>query len=391
MRVLFTTNPLSGHFFPLVPLAWACRLAGHEVLVATAENFVSTAARSGLPVVACGAVADGLDAAFALAKGHEPAQRRYAHGQGFARVASRARPGMAAVVDSWRPDVVVSERAEYTGPLTAAERGIPFVELHWAVAELAEYRAAAVDELGELPVPSGVLNPWPPSLRTPYSAGHWSMRNVDYNGDARVPVWALRGAGRPRVCVTFGTVLPQLYVDDAFDLVGPVLESLARLDVEIVVAVDEKVAAGWPRLPGAVRHVGRLPLSEVLRACDVAVHHGGQGTTLAALGAGMPQLVLPAFDDQFDNGAAVVRAGAGICLPLKELTPTAVGGYCGNLLAAPRYAEAAARVAGEILAQRRPSDVVTALTRLGDHPGSGPDSGLYSGKVIPDHSRERDA
>lgn len=49
MRVLFTTNPLSGHFFPLVPLAWACRLAGHEVLVATAENFVSTAARSFLP------------------------------------------------------------------------------------------------------------------------------------------------------------------------------------------------------------------------------------------------------------------------------------------------------------------------------------------------------
>ncbi|WP_410655370.1 nucleotide disphospho-sugar-binding domain-containing protein [Amycolatopsis sp. lyj-112] len=364
MRVLFTTIPLSGHFFPLVPLAWACRLAGHEVLVATAESFVPTAARSGLPVVACGAAADGLDAVFAQARGHELAERRYAHGQGFASVASQAMPGMAAVVDSWRPDLVVSERAELAGPFAAAERGIPFVELHWAVAELAEYRAAAVDALGTLPVASGVLNPWPPSLRTPYSAGHWSMRNVDYNGDARVPAWALRAAARPRVCVTFGTVLPQLFVDDAFELVGPVLESLARLDVEIVVAVDEKVAAGWPRLPDAVRHVGRLPLSEVLRACDLAVHHGGQGTTLSALGAGLPQVVLPAFDDQFDNGAAVVRAGAGICLPLAALTPTAVGDHCGRLLATPRHAEAATRVADEIFAQRRPADVVTALTRL---------------------------
>lgn len=39
MRLLFTTAPLRGHLFPLVPLAWAARAAGHEVLVATTEAF----------------------------------------------------------------------------------------------------------------------------------------------------------------------------------------------------------------------------------------------------------------------------------------------------------------------------------------------------------------
>lgn len=364
MRVLFSTIPLSGHFFPMVPLAWACRLAGHEVLVTTAENFVPTVARSGLPVVACGPAADGLDEAFVLAKGHELAERRYAHGKGFARVAARALPGMAAVMDSWRPDVVVSERAEHAGPVTAAARGIPVVELHWAVAELGEYRASAAVELGDLPTASAVLNPWPPSLRLSYSDGHRSMCNVDYNGDGRVPIWALRPADRPRVCVTFGTVLPQLYLDDAYELVVPVLETLARMNMEIVVAVDEKVAAGWPPLPKAVRHVGRLPLSEVLRTCDLVVHHGGQGTTLTALAASLPQLVLPTFDDQFDNAAAVVRAGAGICLPLADFTPAAIGEHCGELLAVPRYTEAATEVAGEMFAQLRPADVVPLLARL---------------------------
>ena len=42
MRILFTTAPLSGHYFPLVPLAWACRSIGHEVLVATSGHYVGT-------------------------------------------------------------------------------------------------------------------------------------------------------------------------------------------------------------------------------------------------------------------------------------------------------------------------------------------------------------
>ena len=35
MRVLITSAPMHGHLFPLVPLAWALRAAGHEVLVAS--------------------------------------------------------------------------------------------------------------------------------------------------------------------------------------------------------------------------------------------------------------------------------------------------------------------------------------------------------------------
>ncbi len=57
MRVLFVSYPAIGHVFPTVPLAWALRAAGHEVLVATGCTGLE-AANAGLHVAD---VAPGLD------------------------------------------------------------------------------------------------------------------------------------------------------------------------------------------------------------------------------------------------------------------------------------------------------------------------------------------
>lgn len=37
MRVMFIATPGVGHVFPMVPLAWAFRAAGHDVLMATGQ------------------------------------------------------------------------------------------------------------------------------------------------------------------------------------------------------------------------------------------------------------------------------------------------------------------------------------------------------------------
>lgn len=370
MRILFTTVPLAGHFFPLVPLAWACRAVGHEVLVATAEDFVSTATRSGLPVTPSGPATDLVGLALSDSDEHGLANRRYTLGRAFGRMASRSLAGTRSLVDAWRPDMIVSERAEFAGPVAAAASGIAHVELHWGVPALHEYRSAAAAEMrAELteigldapPPPVMAINPWPPSLRLLHAIGHQSMRNVIYDGAARVPDWIWQPRDRPRICLTLGTVLPRLVVEGLGDVVFSILESLARLDVELVVAVDDKVAAGWPKLPDAVRHVGRIPLSQVLGACDVVIHHGGHGTVLTAFEAGCPQVVLPQFDDQLDNAAAVVRAGAGVCLLPGQVTPQAVADSCVEQLREARFGQSAARLALEIAAQPSPVDVVSKL------------------------------
>jgi len=53
------------------------------------------------------------------------------------------------------------------------------------------------------------------------------------------------------------------------------------------------------------------------------VHHGGAGTTAAALRAGVPAFVVPFLGDQPFWGARVHALGVGPApLPRKELTPS---------------------------------------------------------------------
>lgn len=373
MRILFTTVALPGHFFPLVPLAWACRSHGHEVLVATSDNLVPVAVRSGLPVASIGPAAGVADLRAADAVAHGLEERRYAHGRAFGRIAGRNLAGARSLIRDWRPDLVVSERAEFAGPIAAAPRHIPCVELHWGVAALSEYRSAACEELASelaalglagLPEPALVLDPWPPSLRLAHAASHQGMRYVPYNGDAHVPGWLLRPKQKPRICLTLGTVLPHLGVDGLSELVLPVLDSLARLDVDLVVAVDDKIAATWPTLPAAVRYAGWIPLSHVLETCDVSISHAGQGTALTALRTGIPQLVLPQFDDQIDNADALVKAGAGLMLSPEEATPQTIAGCCAKLLDTAQFGSAAAEVAAEIAVQPSTAEIIEALEDL---------------------------
>ncbi len=50
MKFLFTTNPLMGHFLPMVPLIRAARAAGHEVIVATGSDLRDAVRRHGFPL-----------------------------------------------------------------------------------------------------------------------------------------------------------------------------------------------------------------------------------------------------------------------------------------------------------------------------------------------------
>ncbi|MFD6101009.1 hypothetical protein ACFVWN_26025, partial [Nocardiopsis flavescens] len=54
MRVLFVSYAEKTHFLGMVPLAWALRAAGHEVVVASQPELMPTVASTGLPGVPLG-------------------------------------------------------------------------------------------------------------------------------------------------------------------------------------------------------------------------------------------------------------------------------------------------------------------------------------------------
>merc|ERR1719188_1681754 len=56
----------------------------------------------------------------------------------------------------------------------------------------------------------------------------------------------------------------------------------------------------------------KAPHEWLLPRCCCSVHHGGAGTTAAALRAGVPTIVVPVAYDQWYHGEWVVKLGVGI-------------------------------------------------------------------------------
>jgi UDP:flavonoid glycosyltransferase YjiC (YdhE family) len=78
------------------------------------------------------------------------------------------------------------------------------------------------------------------------------------------------------------------------------------------------------------------------------VCHGGSGTVLGGLAAGVPMVVLPLFADQPYNARRLEELGAGIAL---EGGPEAAPGLTGavkRLLDDPSYRAAAQAIADEV-------------------------------------------
>jgi len=77
-----------------------------------------------------------------------------------------------------------------------------------------------------------------------------------------------------------------------------VVEALADVDVEVVVAAVESQRELFGTLPANVRHAGRVPLHQLLRTSSALVQQGGAGCTMTALANGVPQVVVPQIADQ---------------------------------------------------------------------------------------------
>ncbi len=104
------------------------------------------------------------------------------------------------------------------------------------------------------------------------------------------------------------------------------------------------------------------PQADVLAHADAMLGHGGFGTTMGALAAGLPQVVMPIFtSDQLSNAEHVAAVGAGIAVPMGPGSVAAAADAVRRLLADPSYAAAARAVAAEIADLPPASDAAAVL------------------------------
>lgn len=377
MRVMFATFPVPSHYFPMVPLGWALRAAGHEVRVACAPSAAGAVIGSGLPAVTVPEVdlASFWRGFTATANGGPPspadrAERAIAM---FTMVADQTAGPMTEFARRWRADLIVYEPRAYAAVLAAKSLGLPLVR-HLSGVDYTFYRTdaerPALDALWQRrgmpdadPLGALTVDPCPPSLQIPAPVRRLPIRYVPYNGPAVVPGWLLEPAGRPRVCIAAGTALPGRR--DMVASARQAVAALADLDAEVVVA-----AGGRPELlepiPPSLRVVEAMPLHLLLPTCDAIVHHGGAGTTLTAAACGVPQLLIPDGGDRFLHAGRLAESGAGLTIGQAEASDAAIRERIVALLSDPAYRCAARRIAQEVAAQAAPTEIVAALTSLAE-------------------------
>ncbi|HET6532653.1 MAG TPA: glycosyltransferase, partial [Actinoplanes sp.] len=314
MRICFVAAPMQGHLLPLIPLAMACRDAGHEV----------TLASGGLPGGAGGLPLHDIGANFNLQRSALRVTLRHPRamvtemtgrsgsamvGELFGRASLDLLGPLIRLAARNRPDLIVYDSLGQAGALLAGRIGVPTV-LHestlWPADDLfrAVSRSTALRK-HTVPAPDLTITTAPPSLVGRHPGR--PMRPVPYAGEGEVPEWLLAPADRPRILVSRSTVRGPNDGDPSTAVVA----SASAVDAEIVL-VRPPESVTRKALPGNVRVVGRVPLHRVMPHAAGYVHHGGAGSVLNGLSAGVPQLVVPGAGDRRHNAGLVARRGAGL-------------------------------------------------------------------------------
>ena len=132
MRVLVSTTAGSGHFGPLIPFCRACRDAGHDVRVAAPASFATAVTGAGFEHAPFADVAPEVMGPIFGRLPELPFEQANATviGEIFGRLdAQAALPGVMAVIDGWRPDLVVREPMEFASLVAAERAGIAQVQV----------------------------------------------------------------------------------------------------------------------------------------------------------------------------------------------------------------------------------------------------------------------
>lgn len=392
MRVLMTTWGWRSHFFPLVPLGWALQAAGHEVRVASRPGLVDAITTAGLTAVPVGvdldfaAVFSGqIGRVAARSAGPAPTgvgmKPEITPDGGVVRYADAMLDDLVAFGRVFQPDLVVYEPFNLAGAIAATALGVPGVRHLWGPDSGSELDLDPETVIGPLAGRLGVevdrvdldgaltIDPCPAPMQVPLGVSSQPSRFVPYNGVSTVPDWlwatdAVGGRSRDRVCVTWGTMMAGAELTGFFGA-PQVVEAIAALDVEVVVALDAAQHDRLGELPPNVRLAAApLALHLVLPTCRALVHQGGAGTTMTAAAAGVPQLVLPQVSDQHFNAGRLAVTGAGSYLADGSVSGPEIRDRVADLLRADHWAEAAGRLRGRIESRPTPADLVPVLQRL---------------------------
>lgn len=374
MRIILIALGSRGDVLPYIALGGALRQAGHQVRVATFENFSAEVSEQRLdfhPIRGdarailgsspgqdmAGAGQNVLRTAFAILRAFGPAALDYA-----TDLVEIARLDTDAIINQLPGGLFGYDLAEKLGvphliasviPL-ARTRERPMLAFPAVLARLPGYNALTyrlaeqivwqafrptvnrwrVDVLGLPKTSFGGYFSAMEKAKTPVLngfSGHIVPRPADWGEHIHItgywfpeqpewqpPVDLLRfiEAGPPPIYVSFGSIP----VSNDLGKLRHILEGLKLSEQRVILG---RGWGGFGELESAERifPIDYAPYGWLLPRMRAVVHHGGSGTTAFGVRAGVPGLVVPFLFDQFFWGKRLAKLGVGAePLPYKQLT-----------------------------------------------------------------------
>jgi UDP:flavonoid glycosyltransferase YjiC (YdhE family) len=189
--------------------------------------------------------------------------------------------------------------------------------------------------------------------------------NVRYVGPVLDdPAWASRGEALPAGDEPLVLVALSSTFQDQVETLRRIVDGLASLPVRALVTTGPAIDPAAIPAPDRIRVVRSASHADVLRHAAAVVTHGGHGTVVRALAAGVPMVVMHHGRDQADNAVRVTSRGAGVSVS-RGAKPKVIAGAVRTLLDDGSYRSAAAHL-GELLRHDAESgQLVAELEDLG--------------------------
>jgi UDP:flavonoid glycosyltransferase YjiC (YdhE family) len=363
MKILFTTLREKSHFLGLLPFLEAFRRTGHDVAVAAPPDFGDQVTPTGATFLPFGHPGDeGLRPIWARMRGENREDlHRIAVAELFAGACARAAlPRLIETVKEWKPAILIRESHEFAGLVAAEKMGVPHANVAICARGAEElsrsYATPAVDALlqsaGLPPDPTGdrmrsetSITLFPPSFDCAEGARQLSYR-ASRKEAAPLPDW-WEGRTEPFVYLTLGTVTGGF--EELRATYRTILDAVAGLPVRALLTIGKSLPIEMlGDVPGNV-HVERfVPQDDVIPHAAAVLCHGGSGTVLGTLAAGVPLVVTPLFADQPHNAKRVTEIGVGVGLPARDVNVEALRAALSRVLGDPSFRDAAQDMAREI-------------------------------------------
>ena len=322
MRILFASTQGAGHFGPLIPYIDAAVRIGHETLIVgpptlKARGYEFKAGASPPDEV--------LGPLWGRMASLPPGQGDLVVvGQIFAALNVDAMlPTLEQTIEEWKPDLVLRESAEFASAIAAERQGVPHVRVSAGVALVEEaaiaLAAPALEQrqpgIARRIVDSPYVSYFPAGVDpAPFALTRYRHPATETAPEPLPDWWP--GDERPLVYVSFGSVAATF--PPAAQVYGAALAVAAELPVRVLLTLGgNELELG--DIPSNVHVESWVSEPDVLAGASAAVGHGGTGTTLSALAAGCPLVVVPLFGDQPFNAVRVAVSGAGVAAAIDQI------------------------------------------------------------------------